>query len=252
MGGTSISSNLVSVLLLTAVLWRTSHAADKCTIACSGSPTTESFLNGHKYNYGVEGTVNIYVTGADKQETSVKLLGQVSVTALGNCAHELTVQNLVISGPNGKKYQSPPGINKPVRFSYQDGRVGPEICAEEQDTRRSLNIKRAIISLLQTEQKPSTQVDVFGVCPTEVSFSQEGAAVLVHRSRDLSRCAHREQGRNDLITAVYNPTAEIKETQVLRSTLNVESKVVGGVPEKVSANEEYPFFRNIQKCNYFK
>lgn len=51
------------------------------------------------------------------------------------------------------------------------------------------------------------QVDVFGTCPTEVSSSQEGDAVLVHRSRDLSRCGHREQGRNELITGVFNPTA---------------------------------------------
>lgn len=106
-----------------------------------------------------------------------------------------------------QKYPSPNGIDKVVRFSLQEGRVGAEICAEEGDTRRSLNIKRAIISLLQTEQKPSTQVDVFGSCFTEVSASQEGGATLLHRSRDLTRCAHREQGRNDFITAVYNPTA---------------------------------------------
>ncbi|KAJ0171016.1 hypothetical protein K1T71_013215 [Dendrolimus kikuchii] len=238
MGGTSLGSNLVSVLIL-AVLWSTTYAADKCSISCTGSSPSQAFQNGQKYNYAVEGTVTIYLTGADKQETSVKLLGQVSVTALGNCAHELAVQTLGLSGPDGKKYSSPPGIEKAVRFQYQDGRVGPEICAEEGDTRRSLNIKRAIISLLQTEQKPSTQIDVFGVCPTEVSSSQEGGAVLVHRTRDLSRCAHREQGRNDLIVSVYNPTAEIKESQILRSTLHVESKVNNGVPEKVSANEEY-------------
>ncbi|CAB3232890.1 unnamed protein product [Arctia plantaginis] len=237
MGKTSIS--VISVLLLVSVLWKPSYAYEKCSLACSGSPTSQTFLSGHKYNYGVEGTVSIYLTGASNQETSVKLLGQVSVAAVGNCVHELTVQNLVIGGPDGKKHHCPEGINKPVRFTLQDGRVGPEICAEEDDTRRSLNIKRAIISLLQTEQKSSTQVDVFGTCPTEVTSSQEGGAVLVHRNRDLSRCGHREQGRNELITGVFNPSAEIKDTQVLASSLNVETKVNNGVPEKVSANEEY-------------
>ncbi|RVE43134.1 hypothetical protein evm_012213 [Chilo suppressalis] len=131
---------------------------DTMLVVSVGSTTT--FLTGHKYNYGVEGTVSIYLTGADKQETSVKLLGQVTVTSIGNCVNELKVQNLVISGPDGKKYSSPPGIDKPVLFTLQDGRTGSEICAEEQDTRRSLNIKRAIISLLQTEQKSSTQPSV--------------------------------------------------------------------------------------------
>ncbi|KAH9637818.1 hypothetical protein HF086_017596 [Spodoptera exigua] len=148
------------------------------------APTTQSFLNGHKYNYGVEGTVTVFLTGASNQETSVKLLGQVSVSSVGNCVHELAVQNLVISGPDGK-------------------------------------------------------VDIFGTCPTEVSSSQEGSAVLVHRSRDLSRCGHREQGKNDLVTGVFNPSAEIKDTQVLQSSMNVETKVNNGVPEKVAATEEY-------------
>lgn len=67
------------------------------------------------------------------------------------------------------------------------------------------------------------QTDVFGACPTEVSSSQEGGAVLIHRTRDLSRCAHREQTRSELITAVYNPTAvsslQYKYTAALLETL---------------------------------
>ncbi|GBP78977.1 Apolipophorins [Eumeta japonica] len=264
----------------------------------SGSP---AYLTGHKYSYSVDGDVSVYLTGADQQETGVKLSAQVTVSALGNCAHVLRVQNLIITGPGGKKYGKPPGIEKPVRFTLEDGALGAEICAEDGDTRRSLNIKRAIISLLQNEHKQASEVDVFGVCPTQSSSSQEGPARLVHRSRDLGRCAHREQGGQALVAAVYNPNAllsralsaatgsrnsvtkikpntppfrlpcssaersfnvyvygitvrsshgsrraptksdeyEIKDSQVLQSTLYVESKVTNGVPEKVSATEEY-------------
>ncbi|CAH2060387.1 unnamed protein product, partial [Iphiclides podalirius] len=237
MGTPSISIGRLSALITLAVLWKPAYS--DCSLSCQGTSSSPTFLDGHTYNYGFDGAVSIYVTGAEKQETGVKIFGQVSVTALGNCALALKVNSMTISGPDGKKFPSPPGIDKAVQFSLQDGRVGPEICAEDGDTRRSLNIKRAIISMLQTEQKPSTQVDVFGSCFTEASSSQEGGATLVHRSRDLSRCAHREQGRNDFLTAVYNPTAEIKDTQILQSTLNVESKVNNGVPEKVSATEQY-------------
>ncbi|XP_038219067.1 apolipophorins [Zerene cesonia] len=237
MGTNSLS---FSVILLLTVLWRPA-LSDKCSIACKGSPSSPSFLNGHTYNYGVEGTVSVYLTGANKQETNVKVFGQVAVTALGNCAHALKVNALAISGPGGKKYPAPKGIDKVVQFSFQDGRVGSQICAEDDDTRASLNIKRAIISLLQTEQKSSTQIDVFGACPTDVSSSQEGAAVLLHRRRDLSRCAYREQGKNDLISAVYNPSAVIKNTQILQSALTVETKVNNGIPEKVAASEDYVY-----------
>ncbi|XP_053619006.1 apolipophorins isoform X2 [Plodia interpunctella] len=236
MGTTSISLSVLVLIL--SVLWKPAYT-DKCSLGCKGSATAPTFLNGHKYNYGVEGIVSIYLTGADKQETGLKLLGQATVTSVGNCVNELVVQNLAISGPDGEKYPCPEGIEKPVRFTLQDGKVGPEICSEEEDSRKSLNIKRAIISLLQTETKSSVETDIFGACPTEAFSSQEGSSVLVHRSRDLSRCAFREQGKNDLITSVLNPSAEIKNTQVLQSNLNVESKVNNGIPEKVAATEEY-------------
>ncbi|XP_023946306.2 apolipophorins [Bicyclus anynana] len=239
MGTSSISLSIFSVILLLSVLWTPALSDDKCDLSCKRSSSGASFLNGHTYNYAVDGTVRVYLTGGDKQETTVKIFGQVAVTAYGNCELSLKVNSLAISGPDGKKYPAPKGIEKVVRFNLEDGRVGPEICSEDGDTRWSLNVKRAIISLLQTEQKPSTQTDVFGACPTEVSSSQEGGAVLIHRTRDLSRCAHREQTRNELITAVYNPTAEIKNTQLLQSILNVETKVNNGVPEKIAAVEQY-------------
>ncbi|XP_063834944.1 apolipophorins isoform X2 [Ostrinia nubilalis] len=227
-----------SVILLVSVLWKPAYTDDKCSLGCKGSSTT-TFLNGHKYTYGVESTVSIFLSGADSKETTVKLLGQVVVNAIGNCVNELVVQNLAISGPDGKKYPSPPGIEQPVQFALYEGKTDPEICAVEGDTRRSLNIKRAIISLMQTQPNYGVQTDVFGVCPTDASSSKEGKSELVHRSRDLNRCSHREQGKNDMVTAVYNPTAEITSTQVLHSTLNVESKVTDTVPEKVAAIEEY-------------
>lgn len=65
----------------------------------SSSP---GFLNGHTYNYGVDGSVSVYIGGADGKETTLKIFGQVSVTALGNCAHVLNVKNLAIAGPDGK------------------------------------------------------------------------------------------------------------------------------------------------------
>lgn len=49
--------------------------------------------------------MTIFLSPADDQETSVKLLGQVTVDALADCVHELTVQNLAISGPDGKVMQ---------------------------------------------------------------------------------------------------------------------------------------------------
>lgn len=70
------------------------------------APGAPSFLSNHKYNYAVEGVVSVFLTGADKQETNVKLSGQATVSALGNCGYVLRVPNLQISGPDGKVSKS--------------------------------------------------------------------------------------------------------------------------------------------------
>lgn len=44
----------------------------------------------------------MFLTGADKQETTVKIFGQVAVSAYGNCELGLKVNSLAISGPDGK------------------------------------------------------------------------------------------------------------------------------------------------------
>lgn len=63
------------------------------------------------------------------------------------------------------------------------------------------------------------QVDIFGACPTEIAHSGEGGATLLHRTRDLSRCAHREQGRNELVASVLNDNA-VSLLPTLRSNLS--------------------------------
>lgn len=51
------------------------------------------------------------------------------------------------------------------------------------------------------------QVDIFGVCPTSFKTRKESGNVVITKYRDLNNCAHREQGKNDLIAAIYNPNA---------------------------------------------
>lgn len=51
-------------------------------------------------------------------------------------------------------FQTESGLSEleahPVRFSFHDGHIESEICAEEGETQSGLNVKRAVISLLQS------------------------------------------------------------------------------------------------------
>lgn len=55
----------------------------------------------------------------------------------------------------------------------------------------------------------------------------------------IKQITHVMKLRNSKCLHKFSSSQEIKESQILQSTLNVESKVNNGVPEKVSATEEY-------------
>ncbi|XP_077288489.1 apolipophorins-like [Arctopsyche grandis] len=228
------------VLLFCVFLLVGSTHADKCSAGCHGtSPPVGGFLLGTAYTYSIEGNAKVQLSGTDRQETSVKLAAEAVVSGLGNCANLLKITNLKITSPDGTVYQKPKNVEKPVRFTLQDGVLGSDICAEQGDTFASLNIKRAILSMLQTANKYNTEVDVFGVCPTSFKVRKDAGAVVVSKYRDLNSCAHREQGKHDLINTIYNPNAEIKSTNVLDSNLRVETFIKNGVVEKSEAIEDY-------------
>jgi hypothetical protein len=47
------------------------------------------------------------------------------------------------------------------------------------------------------------QHDVFGICPTEFSFTKDGGKLTIHKTRNLNRCALREEFNFPFPTTPY-------------------------------------------------
>lgn len=183
----------------------------------------------------------MYISGS-KQQTQVKLNGQVQVFASGNCQYVLKIVKLTIDSPDGNKLPGVADLTKPVKFILSNDELAPEVCADGTDTTFSLNVKRGIISLIQSAEGKSHETDVFGVCPTSISVAGTGTDnVVVTKSRDLNNCAHREVLSDGFIKGIFNEASGVKTTPILNGEYTIEQRIEGGILKAVQLNEQYKY-----------
>jgi hypothetical protein len=61
-----------------------------------------------------------------------------------------------------------------------------------------------ILVLALLNLKFNLQLDVFGLCPTDFSFSERGGTTTITKSRNLNKCQLREHLRQDFASVTYN------------------------------------------------
>lgn len=132
-----------------------------------------------------------------------------------------------------------PDIEKPVVLNSNNGDITDFICAEQEDSQNSLNLKRAIASLFQTNPNKNTEIDVFGQCPTQTSKSQEGDVIVITKTKNLNKCAFREALTNSYINWAVDNNSKIQSSPILDSVLNSKQNIKAGVLDSASVVENY-------------
>lgn len=209
-----------------------------------------NYQSGQQYSYNIESTVAVALAGADAQETNLHITGQANVNGLsGDCQYSLRLQNVVVTGPDSTKTklsedaQLASQLDKPIRFTLSNDELHSEICTDPNDTAFSLNLKRAIVSALQSADAKSVETDVFGTCPTTFSVVKQGdGSQIVSKSRNLNSCGHREILANTFVLGVVNEQSDVKSTPLLKGVYNIEQRInKQNVVESVKLTEEYVF-----------
>lgn len=200
-------------------------------------------MPGHQYVYTFDSSIAVRLSGKDLQEVTLKVQGQAVVSGLPDCQYGLELRDVTVFGPDNKKnkLQDNLQLQKLVRFTLSDDMLEPEICVDKDDKPFSLNVKRAIISLLQSRQTESVETDVFGTCPTTFSVTPgaNGGEVVI-KTRDLNACSHREVLVNGLISGVFNENSGIKSTPLLNGDYTNEQHInANGIIESTQVTEEY-------------
>ncbi|XP_039496507.1 apolipophorins [Drosophila santomea] len=238
---------ILSSLFLTIAV----NAENTCNLGCPKSDNgLLKYIPGNFYDYSFDSILTIGLNSdvlSDSDDTSLKVSGSAKIFAKGNCGYTLQLSSVKVSNTKEsveKKILN--SIQKPVQFTLVSGILEPQICSDSNDLDYSLNIKRAVVSLLQSGIEAEHEVDVFGMCPTHTSVSKVGNANIITKARNLNSCSHREQINSGLVSGKVNEKAGITSSLLLQANYIKESKIVNNLIENVQLTETYMFIGNTK------
>lgn len=213
-----------------------------------------SYQPGTTYVYDYVSTTETAVQGTTSQKVAVHMSGQVEVEPLGSCDFLLQVRGFSLEEEDparpGQRRPSPSMAELrdvleryPLRFSYQDGRVD-NLCPALGETPRALNIKKAILSLLQNSMKELevsedvTELDIAGRCPTIYETLPKGwSSMSIRRIKDLSQCKERESA----ITALQASSLDhnLRSAPVVKGRQECKQVFQNGLVDSVECKESH-------------
>ncbi|XP_017062686.2 apolipophorins [Drosophila eugracilis] len=230
------------------------NAENACNLGCPKSDNgLLKYTPGNSYDYSFDSILTIGLSSnvlSESADTSLKVSGSAKIFSKGNCGYTLQLSSVKVSNTKEsveKKILS--SIQKPVQFTLVNGLLEPQICSDSGDLEYSLNIKRAVISLLQSGLNTEHEIDVFGQCPTHTSTSNVGNANIITKVRNLNSCVHREQIINGLVSGKVNEKAGITSSLLLQATYIKESKIVNGLIDNVHLTETYKFIGTTKESS---
>ncbi|XP_057385670.1 uncharacterized protein LOC130704922 [Balaenoptera acutorostrata] len=206
--------------------------AASCMTSCSGSADPHLPL-GTRYTYHFSTNTSTSLQGAQEEGSGLGLQGLVTLDVLGPCQMALRLQHFQVTSILGSKVEvlkeseslSAALGRVPLRFVLHAGRVA-RLCPGRPEPRWALNVKRAVLSLLQGRpgtRSPQTveEVDILGRCPT--TYQQRGTRL--HKTKDLARCSLRRVRASLRSQAL--PAAEVSAAFRLTCVQSFQAGVLG-------------------------
>ncbi|XP_059980783.1 uncharacterized protein LOC132506262 [Lagenorhynchus albirostris] len=206
--------------------------AASCMTSCSGSADPHLPL-GTRYTYHFSTNTSTSLQGAQEEGSGLGLQGLVTLDVLGPCQMALRLQHFQVTSILGSKVEvlkeseslSAALGRVPLRFVLQAGRVA-RLCPGHPEPRWTLNVKRAVLSLLQGRpgtRSPQTveEEDILGRCPT--MYQQRGTRL--HKTKDLARCSLRRVRASLRSQAL--PAAEVSTAFRLTCVQSFQAGVLG-------------------------
>ncbi|XP_064582376.1 uncharacterized protein LOC135454311 [Zonotrichia leucophrys gambelii] len=220
---------------------RLSYGAS-CFAECAGR-SASYFHKRARYSYRYSAVTNTFLQGNSYKSSGISLESTVIIEVLGNCQMVLKVQDVQIKKSLASREESLMEMESlrevleqhPLHFSFHDGKV-LKLCPVRGEQTWALNIKRGILSVLQTAPESSAgavveEVDVLGICPTR--YQQKGPILV--KTRDLNLCSHRSSGLTSVQSVVLPHVSP--EQQIVSSQLECVQSIRDGVLEEAKCSE---------------
>ncbi|RMC17771.1 hypothetical protein DUI87_05436 [Hirundo rustica rustica] len=213
-----------------------------CFAECTGH-SASYFPKRARYSYRYSAVTNTFPQGNIYKSSGISLESTVIIEVLGNCQMVLKVQDAQIKKSFASREESLKEMDSlrkileqhPLHFSFHDGKV-LKLCPVRGEQTWALNIKRGILSVLQTAQEfPAgaivEEVDVLGICPTR--YRRKGPILV--KTKDLNLCSHHSSGLTSVQSVVLPHVSP--EQQILSSQLECVQSIKDGVLEEARCTE---------------
>ncbi|XP_023191574.1 uncharacterized protein LOC102233917 isoform X3 [Xiphophorus maculatus] len=174
-----------------------------CDTSCLASQSTDfSAQKGVRYTYRYSAAISTTLHGSGGGRSGLALECVVDIEAVSDCHLTMQIRNSQIKRMSPQREHSVLHLKTlreslertRLKFSLQGGKV-TALCLQEGEQVWALNIKRALLSMLQTSPmvakfREETETDVHGTCTSR--YERRGPTLL--KSRDLRQC---QQSRLD-------------------------------------------------------
>uniref|UniRef100_A0A1A9WQC0 Vitellogenin domain-containing protein n=1 Tax=Glossina brevipalpis TaxID=37001 RepID=A0A1A9WQC0_9MUSC len=222
-----------------------------CKSVCTEDENLLKYRDNHVYEYVFDSAMTVGVKtgdGSQTDDTSLKITGVARVFAESNCGYTLQIGAFKVSASEAIQKKITQNIQKPVHFTMSNGNLSSELCiADGGENSYSLNIKRAIVSMFQSNPEAKHETDVFGECITRSSVSKVGPITIVNKSRNLNSCKYRQVVKSGFILNIVDTKSKsgLDTNVLLDANFAKESKIENGIVSSVEATEEYTFGEKV-------
>uniref|UniRef100_A0A1A9ZJX4 Vitellogenin domain-containing protein n=1 Tax=Glossina pallidipes TaxID=7398 RepID=A0A1A9ZJX4_GLOPL len=242
---------VLHILICIFSLSKVIKAESNCKSSCAENENLFKYRDGHVYEYVFDSTMAIGVKTSDNSQnddTSMRITGVAKIFAEPNCGYTLQIGAFKVSAAEATQKKIMQNIQKPVHFTMVNGKVNSELCvADGGENSYSLNIKRAIISMFQSNPEAKHEIDVFGECPTRSSVAKVGSIKIINKSRNLNSCVYRQIIKNGFLRNIANTksASSVNTNALLDASFAKESKIENGIISSIEVTEEYTFGKKV-------
>ncbi|KAJ1096857.1 hypothetical protein NDU88_001988 [Pleurodeles waltl] len=222
-----------------------------CVAECSESSMSR-YQKGYSYTYKYSTTTSTFLQGTSYEKSGIMIESLVIIKAMGRCHLVLELQDVQLKTTLRSKQDPMRELQdlrislekNPLEFTFCDGNI-PLICPPTSEQTWALNIKRGILSLLQSSYTSSThgpveEVDVLGKCPTK--YHLRGS--VLWKTKDLNLCSQRSSSFSFLRSVPLPHKAS--QQHILESKLECMQSFKDGILSETLCTESHlatPFSR---------
>ncbi|KAF7669802.1 hypothetical protein LDENG_00124500 [Lucifuga dentata] len=199
-------------------------------------PNDLAYQRGVRYTYRYTSTITTTLHGSHSGRNGLALDCVVDIDVVSKCHLMMQIRNPQIKRLSPQKEHSVQRLKSlresleraRLKFSLQGGKV-MALCPQEGEQVWALNIKRALLSMLQTSHMVTKQeeTDVYGTCISR--YERQGRVLL--KTRDLKQC---QQPR---LKKFWPHSVALAEDTSLHSELNCIQRHGSTVMEEVNCTE---------------